>query len=161
MVPVTHDLEACDRRIDELESCERRVEARAAFSPGDDYRPVVDLVLAAAGVLDPPVPRLRLDDLRLAVTEACSNAVKVHRPEALGDPVVVSCTIDDTCVHVEVRDRGPGFDPTDREPLPEPEDPARLRHEHGLGVELMSLLADHVSFRPEADGTVVVLCLRR
>ena len=70
MVTVTHDLEACDRRIDDLESCERRVEARAAFTPGDDYRPVVDLVLAAADVIDPPVSRMRLDDLRLAVTEA-------------------------------------------------------------------------------------------
>ena len=160
-VPVTEDLEDCERRIDDLDSCERRVEVEASFTPGDDYRPVVNLVLTAADVLDPPVPRPRLDDLRLAVTEACSNAVKVHRPEALGDPVVVSCTIDDVCVHVEVRDRGPGFDPSDRDPLPEPEDPDRLRHEHGLGVELMGLLADHVSFRRESDGTVVVLCVRR
>lgn len=161
MEPVTRDLEACEQRIDDLAACERRVDAQAAFTPGDDYRPVVNLVLAAAEVLDPPVHRLRLDDLRLAVTEACSNAVKVHRPEALGDPVVVSCHIDDEFVHVDVRDRGPGFDPSELVPLPEPEDPERLRHEHGLGVELIRTLADEVTFRPEADGTVVGISVRR
>lgn len=160
-MPVTRDLESCEHRIDDLAACERSVHVTASFTPGDDYRPVVNLVLAAAGVLDPPVARLRLDDLRLAVTEACSNAVKVHRPDALRDPVVVCCEIDDEQVRVEVRDRGPGFDPDDRDPLPEPEDPARLQHEHGLGVELMELLTDEVSFRPEEDGTTVVLCLRR
>ena len=48
---------------------------------------------------------------------------------------------------VEVRDRGPGFDPDELEPLPDPEDPERLRYEHGLGVQLIRELAD--------DGTPV------
>jgi serine/threonine-protein kinase RsbW len=158
---MARDLAICDHRIDALDRCERRVAAEAAFTPGDDYRPVVNLVLAAADVLDPPVPRARLDDLRLAVTEACSNAVKVHRPEALSDPVVVSCHIDDDLVRVDVRDRGPGFDPAELPRLPEPEDPERLRYEHGLGVDLIRTHADQVSFRPEVDGTVVEICLRR
>ena len=161
MVPVNRDLETCHQRIDALDECVRRVDAQAAFTPGDDYRPVVNLVLAAADVLDPPVQRVRLDDLRVAVTEACSNAVKVHRPEALDEPVVVTCHIDDACVRVDVRDRGPGFDPDDLDPLPDPEDPERLRYEHGLGVELIRTLTDDVSFRAESDGTVVEMCLRR
>lgn len=155
------ELDACWQRIDDLDQCERRVDAEAAFTPGDDYRPVVNLVLAAADVLDPPVAPGRLDGLRLAVTEACSNAVKVHRPEALCDPVVVSCHIDDHVVRVDVRDRGPGFDPDQRIPLPDPEDPARLRYEHGLGVDLIRAYTDAVAFRPAADGTVVQMCLRR
>lgn len=158
---MARELETCQQRIDDLDACERRVDAEAAFTPGDDYRPVVKLVLAAVDVLDPPVPRQRMDDLRLAVTEACSNAVKVHRPEALADPVVVSCHIDDRVVKVEVRDRGPGFDPDDLAPLPEPEDPERLQHEHGLGVELIRTLADDVTFRPEPDGTTVEIWVRR
>ena len=160
-VTVLRDLETCRQRIDALEACERRVVAEAAFSPGDDYRPVVNLVLSAAEVLVPPVSVERLEDLRLAVTEACSNAVKVHRRDALADPVVVSCHIDDEFVRVDVRDRGPGFDPAERDPLPEPEDPDRLRYEHGLGVELMCTLADDISFRSEPDGTVVTLCVKR
>lgn len=160
-MPVAGDLETCEQRIDALASCERRVHAEAAFTPGDDYRPVVNLVLSAAEVLDPPVSVERLEDLRLAVTEACSNAVKVHRRDALADPVVVSCHIDDAFVRVDVRDRGPGFDPGLLDPLPDPEDPERLRYEHGLGVELMRTLADEISFRPEADGTVVTICVKR
>ena len=155
------DLQSCHERIDALDDCERRVDATAAFTPGDDYRPVVNLVLAAAEVLDPPVAPQRLDDLRLAVTEACSNAVKVHRPDALSEPVVVSCHIDEASVRVDVRDRGPGFDPDDLQPLPDPEDPERLRYEHGLGVELMRSLTDDLSFHHEPDGTVVAMRLRR
>lgn len=160
-MPVTEDLETCEARIDALDACERHVDAEAAFTPGDDYRPVVNLVVAAAEVLDPPVGQDRLDDLRLAVTEACSNAVKVHRSDALAEPVVVSCHIDGSSVRVDVHDRGPGFDPDELEPLPEPEDPARLQHEHGLGVQLMGELADDISFRSEAGGMVVSLRLRR
>ena len=155
------DLETCEERIDALDACERHVDAEAAFTPGDDYRPVVKLVLAAAEVLDPPLSPERLDDLRLALTEACSNAVKVHRPDALSDPVVVTCHIDDEVVQVDVRDRGPGFDPDALAPLPEPEDPERLQHEHGLGVELIRTLADDVTFRAEADGTVVEIWVKR
>jgi len=158
---VGHELDECEERIAALEACERRVDAEAAFTPGDDYRPVVQLVLAAAEALEPPVDEARLDDLRLAVTEACSNAVKVHRPEALADPVVVSCHIDESWVQVDVRDRGPGFDPEAVDPLPDPEDPARLEHEHGLGVPLIQTLADEVSFRAVEDGTIVSLSLRR
>ena len=160
-MPAMEELLACQRRIAELEACERRVDAEAAFTPGDDYRPIVRLVLVAAEALEPPLSRRRLEDLRLAVTEACSNAVKVHRPEALDEPVVVSCHIDDHHVHVDVQDRGPGFDPQELEPLPDPEDPERLRHEHGLGVPLIRELADHVTFRSTAGGTIVGIAMDR
>lgn len=155
------DLERCQEHIDALERCERRVDAEAAFTPGDDYRRVVDLVLAAADALEPPLPDARQEDLRLAVTEACSNAVKVHRPEALADPVLVSCHIADDAVRVDVRDRGPGFDPDELVPLPDPEDPERLRYEHGLGVQLMRELADDVTFAEVDGGTVVTVAFRR
>jgi serine/threonine-protein kinase RsbW len=160
---MTVELGRCDERIEALQRCDRHVTAEAAFTPGDDYRRVVGLVLAAAEALDPPISASRLEDLRLAVTEACSNAVKVHRPDALDEAVVVTCRIDDERVRVEVADRGPGFDPADLEPLPDPEDPERLRYEHGLGVQLICEIADEVRFRPSPDapGTVVSIALRR
>lgn len=158
---MSDDLDTCERRIRDLAACERRVDAEAAFTPGDDYRPVVRLVLAAAEALEPPVDGRRLDDLRLAVTEACSNAVKVHRADALSEPVVVTCHIDDHAVRVDVHDRGPGFDPDALAPLPDPEDPERLEHEHGLGVPLIHELADQVTYRAEGGGTVVSLWLAR
>lgn len=126
------------------------------FGPELDYRPAVGLVMAAAAALEPPLPESRLDDLRLAVTEACSNAVKVHRPDAAGQPVVVSCHLDaDHRFCVRVRDRGPGFDPDAIEPLPDPTDPRRLEHESGLGVPLMRELADQICFEPADDGMIV------
>ncbi len=158
---VTEDLDAVNGRIEDLDACERRVDVEAAFTPGDDYRPIVRLVLAAAKTLEPRVSEARLEDLRLAVTEACSNAVKVHRLDALSEPVLVSSHISDDRVCVCVRDRGPGFHPDDLRPLPDPEDPERLRYEHGLGVQLIIELADDVEFRAVPGGTLVMISLFR
>ena len=143
------------------EPCDRHLDVEAAFAPGDDYRPVVDLVVRAATAFDPPLPEERVYDLRLAVTEACSNAVKVHRLEAMEDPVVVSCHVEGDRLYVAVRDRGPGFDPDALEPLPDPEDPKRLDHEHGLGVPLIKELADDVYFSDAPDGTIVWIAVQR
>lgn len=129
--------------------------------PRLDYLAVVRLVVATAAALDPPLPESRLDDLRLAVTEACSNAIKAHRPEAAGEPVVVSCTLDEDRFRVDIRDRGPGFDPDSLSELPDPSDPQRLQHESGLGIPLIRVLTDEVTFQPAPDGTIVSLTLKR
>lgn len=129
--------------------------------PRLDYLAVVRLVVATAAALDPPLPDSRLDDLRLAVTEACSNAIKAHRPEAADEPVVVSCHLDEDCFRVDIRDRGPGFDPDALRSLPDPTDPRRLQHESGLGIPLIKVLTDDVTFRPAADGTIVSMTLKR
>jgi serine/threonine-protein kinase RsbW len=129
--------------------------------PRLDYLAIVRLVVATAAALDPPLPDSRLDDLRLAVTEACSNAIKAHRPDAAGDPVVITCHLDEDRFQVEIHDRGPGFDPDALTALPEPSDPSRLQHESGLGIPLIKVLTDDVTFRPAADGTVVSMTLKR
>ncbi|MGK2928852.1 MAG: ATP-binding protein [Acidimicrobiales bacterium] len=134
----------------------------AEFGPDNDYRPVVRLVVAAAAALDPPLSDARLEDLRLAVTEACSNAVKVHRPDAADEPVVVRCHLDDEHrFSVDIRDRGPGFDPDQLDPLPEPDDPSRLDHESGLGICLMRTLSDEIRFERGDDGTVVSMAVEQ
>ena len=112
-------------------------EIHLEIPPRLDYLAVVRLVVATAAALDPPLPESRLDDLRLAVTEACSNAIKAHRPEADGDPVVISCHLEDERFRVDIEDRGPGFDPDALDALPDPTDPKRLQHESGLGVPLI------------------------
>ena len=132
-----------------------RMQVVTHFTVGLDYRPIVGMVVAEAAALEPTPSDQRLADLRVAVTEACSNAVKVHRPGAVEQPVIVSCHLDDRGFVVEVRDRGPGFDPEQLDPLPAPTDPERLHHESGLGVELIRELADDVAFRSVEGGTVV------
>lgn len=129
--------------------------------PRLDYLAVVRLVVVTAASLEPPLPESRLDDLRLAVTEACSNAIKAHRPEAADDPVVITCRLEEDRFVVDIRDRGPGFDPDTLSALPAPGDPRRLHHESGLGIPLIRVLSDEVAFRPGGDGTIVSITLHR
>ena len=126
------------------------------------YLSLVRLVVdAAIGSLAAGLSPARLDDLKIAVTEACSNAIEAHETNWSEGPVIVRCAIGDDEVRVEVIDRGSGFDPNRFETLPAVTDPRRLRHESGLGIALMRTLADEVSFTPSADGTRVSLVVRR
>src|SRR5262249_7912597 len=103
----------------------------------------------------------RLDDLKIAVTEACSNAIEAHETNWSEGPVVVRCTVGDDEVRVEVIDPGSGFDPDDVEARPAVTDPRPLRHETGLATALMRALADEVSFTPPPGGTRVSLVVYR
>lgn len=126
------------------------------------YLSLVRLVVdAAIGSLAPGLTAARLDDLKIAVTEACANAIEAHEAIYAGGPVVVRCLIDDARVTVEVVDHGRGFDPDRVETLPAATDPRRLRHESGLGILLMRTLADDVSFAQADDGTTVRITVRR
>ncbi len=136
-------------------------EIHLEIPPRLDYLAVVRLVVATAAALDPPLPESRLDDLRLAVTEACSNAIKAHRPEAEAEPVIISCRLEEDRFQVDIRDRGPGFDPDALSVLPDVADPKRLQHESGLGIPLIRVLTDEVTFEPAGDGTIVSMTLHR
>jgi serine/threonine-protein kinase RsbW len=136
-------------------------EIHLEIPPRLDYLAVVRLVVATAAALDPPLPDSRLDALRLAVTEACSNAIKAHRPEAEDEPVIISCRLEPDRFQVDIRDRGPGFDPDALTALPDAADPSRLQHESGLGIPLIRVLTDDVSFEPAEDGTIVSMTLSR
>ena len=126
------------------------------------YLSLVRLVVdAAVSSLAPNLGGARLDDLKLAVTEACSNAIEAHQLARSDEPVIVRCELDDRTVTVEVADRGGGFDPTDVSTLPAATDPLRLRHESGLGIPLMRTLADKLVFEQAADGTTVRLTVYR
>lgn len=126
------------------------------------YLSLVRLVVdAAVATLAPGLGAARRDDLKVAVTEACSNAIEAHETNWSEGPVIVRCSVDDREVRVEVIDRGAGFDPDEVETLPAVTDPRRLRHESGLGIALMRTLADEVSFTPAPDGTRVSLVVRR
>ncbi len=122
------------------------------------YLSLVRLVVdAAVATLAPRLGAAKRDDLKVAVTEACSNAIDAHRA-AWGDgPVYVRCNLGEEAVSVEVVDQGAGFDPDRVETLPAATDPRRLRHESGLGIPLMRTLADDVAFLPSPGGTCVRL----
>lgn len=126
------------------------------------YLSLVRLVVdAAVGSLAPGLSAARLDDLKIAVTEACANAIEAQESTGAEEPVVVRCVVDDDQVRVEIVDRGQGFDPDQVTRLPAATDPRRLRHESGLGIPLMRTLADEVDFRRAVNGTTVALTVYR
>lgn len=126
------------------------------------YLSLVRLVVdAAVDSLAAGIATSRIDDLKLAVTEACANAIEAHESTYAEGPVMVRCVIDDDQVTVEVVDEGEGFDPDRIERLPAATDPRRLRHESGLGIPLMRTLTDEVSFRRVVNGTTVALTVHR
>jgi serine/threonine-protein kinase RsbW len=97
----------------------------------------------------------RIDDLKLAVSEACTNAIEAHAEVEADERVVVRwCEADDR-FEVSVEDRGPGFDPDALPEHPPVTDPERLNFERGLGIPLIRTLVDEVEFDPSEKGTAV------
>jgi len=82
----------------------------------------------------------------LATQEAYNNAV-VHHPGV----VEVSAQVFEQVVDVEVRDRGPGFEPARLAASAEPD----LLRDHGRGLFLMHQLMDRVDIDSGRAGTVV------
>ena len=65
----------------------------------------------------------RIDDLKLAVSEACTNAIEAHGGGDRDDHVRIRVLEGDDRLEVAVEDRGTGFDPepcprTRRSPIP-------------------------------------------
>jgi serine/threonine-protein kinase RsbW len=126
-----------------------------------DYLTLVRSVVAAAVSLEPHAGDIRIDDLRLAVTEACANAIEASIARESTAPIVIRCQLEQDRVEIEIIDRAGGFNPVGVGALPSATDPARLEHERGLGIALMRELLDDVQFEPSPDGTSVRLTLRR
>ena len=103
----------------------------------------------------------RVDDLRLAVSEACTNAIEAHRRAAVEEPVLVRVWDESDRLNVTIEDHGKGFDPDALPTHPPVTDPERLNFERGLGIPLMRSLVDDVQFSPSPTGTAVRMVVRR
>ena len=101
----------------------------------------------------------RVDDLKLAVSEACTNAIEAHGALDVDERVRVRCQDSDDRFQVSVDDRGEGFDPTSLPEHPPVTDPERLNFERGLGIPLIRTLVDEVAFDSGDDGTSVTMTL--
>jgi anti-sigma regulatory factor (Ser/Thr protein kinase) len=123
--------------------------------PRNDHLALVRRVVAAAAATDEALSARRIDDLSLAVSEACANAIDAQRAIEAAAPVAIRIELDERVVAVTVTDHAGGFSPDDVDPLPAVDDPGRLRHEHGLGLPLIRSLSESVTFRSTDDGTEV------
>ena len=126
---------------------------------------VARLVIGALVAADPLFDEERSADLRLAVSEACTNAIQAemagHGPDdpldPASEPILMRCVLADGQIEVAITDHGGGFDPADLEVHPEVTSPDRLNYEGGLGIPLIKMLSDHLEFQPTDDGTTVVM----
>ena len=122
-----------------------------------DFVSFARVVVATAAELRPDIAPERIEDLKLAVSEAVTNAINAHTRTGREDRIQLECLLTDDQVTVVVHDRGGGFITTDVPDLPEPDHPDRLLHESGLGLHLMSMLADESEVSSGDLGTDVKL----
>jgi serine/threonine-protein kinase RsbW len=101
----------------------------------------------------------RVDDLKVAVSEACTNAIEAHHSADSDDSVVVRCIELDDRIEIEIEDRGAGFDPETLPEHPPVTDPERLNFERGLGIPLIKTLVDEVHIASSEEGTKVVMSM--
>ena len=134
-------------------SLELSVPARA------EYIAVVRLVVASLANARRIMADDRIDDLKLAVSEACTNAIEANAETGSAAPVVVSCWEAPERFEVCVTDAGAGFDPDDLPQHPPVTDPDRLNFERGLGIPLIRSLVDDVRFESGPEGTSVWMTL--
>ena len=85
-----------------------------------------------------------IDEIALALTEACANVVQHAGEHGLYE---VSVAIDDRLCRIGVVDNGEGFDPAELSARDE-----RSPLDDGRGLLLMQALVDSLDFRHEADG---------
>jgi serine/threonine-protein kinase RsbW len=95
------------------------------------------------------LPDETLGDLKLAVTEACSNSVRHAYREGREGSVEVVYELHADRLVVEVSDEGEGFTVSER--APEPGDDGALP-EGGLGIAIIRELADELELGPGDGG---------
>jgi serine/threonine-protein kinase RsbW len=90
------------------------------------------------------VPTAVIDEIVLALTEACANVVD-HA--AAHEAYQVDVAIDDETCRISVLDDGPGFDPSTAVDAP-----SSPLDDRGRGLVLMRALVDQLSFVQDGDG---------
>lgn len=112
--------------------------------------------LALAGIArERPIDQGTLADLKLAVTEACGNAVR-HAHPADDGVVTVRYTVDDEAIEICVEDDGPGMAWDIPPTLPEVE-----LAESGMGLAIIHALVDEVEIGAGAGGRGTIVRMRR
>ncbi|HLH47296.1 MAG TPA: ATP-binding protein [Acidimicrobiales bacterium] len=120
-----------------------------------EYIAIVRLVVSSLASARRNLADQRVDDLKLAVSEACTNAIEAHAAADIDEPVVIRVLEADERLEVQVSDSGGGFDPDDLPRHPPVTDPERLNFERGLGIPLIRTLIDGVEFINSDKGTTV------
>lgn len=119
--------------------------------PDDAFVGLARLVVVAAA-RNAGMDEVRREDLRIAVSEATTNAIAAHRRAGADAPVLLQFGARGDGFQVTIADAGGGFDPPAR-----PVEDRDWTIEGGLGITLIRGLADEVEF---VRGTGTRLHLR-
>ncbi len=122
-----------------------------------EYVALVRLLVSSLASTRRVLAESRIDDLKLAVSEACTNAVEATRSG--NERVVVRWHEEGDRLSVDIEDQGHGFDPANLAVHPPVTDPERLNFERGLGIPLIRSLVDQAEFAPSSSGTCVRLVM--
>ncbi|WP_228989466.1 ATP-binding protein [Streptomyces sp. DH8] len=115
-------------------------------------------LVAAAVARRAGVDEAVLDEVRLAVGEACSRAVGLHRSHGITEPVSVALTEEEKAFSIEVGDSvpGPGAEPAGPgEGLDRPGPETDGEGEDEMGLAVISGLVDDMEVRSGAGGGVI------
>ena len=119
-----------------------------------EYLHLARQVVAAAAELEPTFQDDRIEDLRLAVSEATTNAVEAQLGLDPDDRISIRANLGDDRIDVEVLDQAGGFEVGEGH---EPDARGRLHDESGRGLPLMRRLADETEIASRDGGTSVRL----
>ncbi len=106
--------------------------------------------LAESTLAELQVDRECIDDIALALTEACANVITHGDPS---DGFDVELGVEGNVCRISIREKGSAFDAEALEGSLE----SGEHLTHGRGVPLMRLLVDDLSYQPDDTGTTVVL----
>ena len=124
-----------------------------------EYLSLVRSLVVEAADMDTNLSRERVEDFKVAVSEATTNAIEAHARACRDESIRIRCMITEDRIEFHITDRGFGFYPDQIQVLPEPDDPSRLNFERGLGIYLMRVLSDDVEINSGPDGTQVCLAI--
>jgi serine/threonine-protein kinase RsbW len=109
-----------------------------------------------------------LDEVRLAVGEACSRAVEAHRKHCPGQPIRVALSDDGERFEVVVTDAAPADADGEAPVAAAPQggatagaDGVILQLPAGVGLAVITGLADDVHISPAGGGTSVAMSWKR
>lgn len=101
----------------------------------------------------------RIDEVRMAVVEACINAFehsKADEREVYVTFEVLGVDKDPEKLRITVRDTGIGFNPDDQRE-PRIEEKLRSQRKRGWGLRIIRGLMDEVEIHSGSEGTTVVM----
>jgi serine/threonine-protein kinase RsbW len=126
-----------------------------SFPAKPDYLLLARLALAGVARGLPVGPEL-LADLKLAVTEACGNAVR-HAYDADGGPVELAFVLGDDRLEMIVEDQGSGIGVPADELMAAVMGPPQDLTDGGMGMAIIRAIVDELDIRAGKDGRGTVV----